>query len=289
MPRLTRFLAAPARMARGLATAAVVCTAEDPPARIPPLPASQPPPRFLLLDHGPGKREARHSLSSTQAPGSRVIAEVLPPDAHPRGAVALFDVFTRGHAELRRLPARGCEDAAVPLCRVLELGDAGPALPGVDGRWRVVAKGPDGSVNRLTWEWWADGPELAGRFDPDTDYRFAQVERGRRDGGRVAFFVQYIQDRYEITGTAAGEGWGGSWRKLGDDGHGTWSAERASHGTSGGNDPAPRRDPPRVLQRWARKSDGSVWHGLEGTVPPGDGWAMDGELGRAWKAGGVAP
>ena len=114
-------------------------------------------------------------------------------------------------------------------------------------------------------------------------FRSAHLERGSRDGGRVSFFVQYIQDRYEITGTSAGEGWAGSWRKVGEEGAGTWVAERAAEGMREGDSPAARRDEPVALNRWARKSDGAAWHGLEGEKPPGEGWVLDGQLGRAWR------
>lgn len=283
MQRVAGSLATAAGLAMAIATAPCPGIAAGPSTLAPATPGTGAPLRLLLLDLGADAREGRHRLSSTQAPGSRVIAEVLPPGSERRGSVALFDVFARGRAELRRLPAQGREDDATPLCRILERGNHDPATPEVDGRWRVVSRGSDGAVNRLTWEWWGDGRELAGRFDPDTDYRFAQLARGIHDGRRVAFLVHYIQDRYEVTGVATAGGWAGSWRKVGEDGHGTWNAERASPEEANAHAPSRQREPAVALRRWIKKSDGSAWHGLEGEVPPGDGWELDAELGRAWK------
>ena len=252
---------------------------------LPQAPDSRPSPgRWLLLDFGVGLGEGRHRLSLTQQPGSRVVAEVLPPGHAGPGTASLFEVFSKGHASVRRLPALGREDEAAPLCRVRVADQApGPMSPRahVEGLWRVTSRGPNGSVHRLAWEWWSDGRELAGRFDPNTDFRFAHILRGTNDGARVAFAVEYIQDRYDLTGHATTNGWAGTWTKRGENEAGTWTATTTSEdvqarsGEVGVGEPA-------SLRSWRRRGDGAFWVGLGAQRPGGDEWEDLGELGRAW-------
>lgn len=252
------------------------------------LAADPAPSPWLLLDLGPGKTEGRHGVASTPAPGSRVVAEVLPASGNGAGSVALFEEVVGVRPVVRRLPALGREGEAMVLCRVLERSGVGGAGPGVDGRWRVVSRGQDGAVHRLGWEWWSDGVRLAGRLDPEGDYRFAQLERGTNEAGRVAFAVQYIQDRYELRGRATERGWAGDWRKAGQEEAGTWVAERVPVDEAGaGAGPLRSAEAAVGLRRWARRLDGATWVGLEGEIPPGEGWVMDAELGRAWRWGGA--
>ena len=242
------------------------------------------PARLLLLDFGVGKAEGRHAVASTQAPGSRVVAEVLPASGGGVGSVALFEGVLGGRPVVLRLPELGREGEATVLCRVLERAGVGGTGPGVDGRWRVVSRGQDGAVHRLGWEWWSDGMRLAGRLDPDTDYRFAHLERGTNEAGRVAFAVQYIQDRYELWGDATARGWAGAWRKAGQEEAGTWTAERVLVGEMGaGAASLPPAGAALALRRWVRRPDGATWVGLGEDAPPGEGWDVDAELGRAWR------
>jgi len=246
--------------------------------------------RWLLLDRGMGLGEGRHRLCVTQEPGARVIAEVLPPGDPVEGSAALFEVHARGHASLRRLPGMGREDEAVVLCRVMDTvrADPGPwnvgERPAVEGRWRVVSRGSDGSVHRLAWEWWSDGRELAGRFDPDTDFRFAHILRGTNGAGRVAFTVEYIQDRYDVAGGATATGWAGTWTKRGESDAGTWTAERGDGERRVARDVEARRAEP--LHVWTRAVDGACWVGLGNDRPEGGGWGEPVVLGAAWRHGG---
>lgn len=247
--------------------------------------------RLLLLDRGMGLGEGRHRLCVTQEPGARVIAEVWPPEEAVEGSAALFEVHARGHASLRRLPGMGREDEAVVLCRVMDparadplLGNSGERQP-VEGTWRVLSRGSDGSVHRLRWEWWSDGRELAGRFDQDTDFRFAHMVRGTNGGGRVAFAVEYIQDRYDVVGGATATGWAGTWTKRGEPDAGTWTAERGDGKRRVVRDLDARRAEP--LRAWTREVDGACWVGLGNDRPPGAGWGEAVVLGKAWLHGGT--
>ena len=248
--------------------------------------------RLLLLDRGMGLGDGRHRLSVTQEPGARVIAEVWPPEEAIEGTAALFEVHARGRALLRRLPGVGREDEAVVLCRVMDparadplLGNSGERQP-VEGTWRVVSRGSDGSVHRLRWEWWSDGREMAGRFDPDTAFRCAHMGRGPTGGGRVAFAVEYMQDRYDVAGGATATGWAGTWTKRGEPDAGTWTAERNDDERRVARDLEARRAEP--LQAWTRVADGACWVGLGKDRPEGGGWGDPVSLGAAWRHEGRA-
>lgn len=253
-----------------------------------------PPPldgRLLLLDRGLGLGEGRHGLSVTQEPGTRVIAEVMAPRGSTPGAAALFEVVASDRASLRRLPAMGREDAAEPLCRVMAApgGSGGEVGEGrrdeVAGAWRVVSRGADGSVHRLGWEWWSDGRDLAGRFDPSSDFRFARILRGTNGGGRVAFTVEYIQDHYDVRGRATATGWSGTWTKRGEADTGTWTAARPDEGRDIGGLLEPRVAEP--LRAWRRAGDGASWVGLGKDRPTGEGWVAVTVLGAAWRHRGA--
>lgn len=245
------------------------------------------PGRWLLVDRGLGLGEGRHRLCLTNEPGSRVIGEVLGPGDPIGGTAALFEVHARGHASLRRLPAVGREDEAVALCRVMAAPQGGfergkpDEAPAVEGKWRVVSHGLDGAVHRLGWEWWSDGNGLAGRFDPGTDFRFAHMLRGTNGGGRVAFAVEYIQDRYDVSGGITANGWAGTWRKRGESDAGTWTAVRSGEEGRGARDVDARRAEP--LRAWTRVSDGACWVGLGNDRPEGVGWGEPVRLGAAWR------
>lgn len=216
-------------------------------------------------------------VGMTNVPRSVRVCSVVPPDAAGVGLVPLFVVERQEVRTLRRLPPRGQEQQFDPVAFVLPL-ETEPTVGAVSGRWRVVSKKEDGSVHRLTWEMAAAGKVVSGRFDPDTDYRFAHITDGTLIDGRLGFRVEYIEDRYDVTGKAGTEGWSGTWERPDGSERGRWSATRV----------LPEKSiplPPRAVPLWEWRKSGSleVWYGVEGQAPEGTGWDRNAPaLGRVW-------
>lgn len=217
------------------------------------------------------------TVAATSAVPSQRVCLVLPPVGWWEGAVPLFAVEQKGQMELRRLPLRGQEDQVDPLCFVLPLEEE-PESAQVAGRWSVVSRKPDGAVHRLSWEWTASATRLSGRFDPDTDFRFARMTDGLVLSNQVSFTVEYIQDRYLIRGTHGPSGWAGNWRRPDDSEAGVWTATRVVPEAKV-QWPATRA----VLREWRRPKVGEIWYTVGEERPPGPEWELSPRpLGRVW-------
>lgn len=216
-------------------------------------------------------------VGTSQVPAAVRVCSVVTPGAAGAGLVPLFVVERQEVRTLRRLPPKGQEQQFDPIAFVLPL-ETEPAVGAVSGRWRVVSKKEDGSVHRLTWEMAAAGKVVSGRFDPDTDYRFAHITDGTLIEGRLEFRVEYIEDRYEVRGEVGSDGWSGTWQRPDGSEKGHWSATRAQP-------EKPAQLPPRAVALWEWRKSGSpeVWYGVEGQAPEGTGWSRsDPALGRVW-------
>lgn len=216
-------------------------------------------------------------VGTTNVPGAFRVCGVVPPGGGAVGLVPLFMVERQGIDTLRRLPPKGQEQQFDPIGFVLPL-ETEQAAGAVSGRWRVVSKKEDGAVHRLTWEMAAAGKVVSGRFDPDTDYRFAHITDGSLVEGRLGFRVEYIEDRYQVTGVAGGDGWSGTWQRPDGSEKGQWTATRV---------PAEKEVelPSRAVGLWEWRQPGTpkVWYGVEGQAPGGTGWARtEPALGRVW-------
>ena len=216
-------------------------------------------------------------VGTTHVPGAVQVCRLVAPSAAGAGLVPLFTVDRQEVRALRRLPPKGQEQQFDPIAFVLPL-EMEPGVGAVSGRWRVVSKKEDGAVHRLTWELAAAGKVVSGRFDPDTDFRFAHVMDGTLIDGRLGFRVEYIEDRYEVTGVAGADGWSGTWRRPDGSEKGQWSATRV---------PLEMKVelPPRAVPLWEWRKSGSreIWYGVEGQAPDGTGWTRtEPALGRVW-------
>ncbi|HAV64754.1 MAG TPA: hypothetical protein DCY13_20600 [Verrucomicrobiales bacterium] len=143
----------------------------------------------------------------------------------PTGLVPVYAFERRGVYQLGRLPPRGRENFIEPLFFALAPGHDTNATR-IAGRWRVVATHREGSVSELGWELAVEGEKLAGRFDQNTDYRFAYVTEGVWRTNRIELKVDYINDRFEIGGGVTNGLAGGSWRRTDDGDSGSWTARR---------------------------------------------------------------
>lgn len=132
----------------------------------------------------------------------------------PPGLVPVFAVEKNGVTELRRLPARGQENFSAPL--FFALPAEGETNSGIAGRWEAAATRTDGSKHRLALELAVDGERVAGRFDQNTDYRFAFIESGLVRTNRLTLEVRYINDSYQLLLDAGAGRRKGRWRRTDD-------------------------------------------------------------------------
>lgn len=141
------------------------------------------------------------------------------------GLVPIFAVERHGITELRRRPPRGQENFSDPLFLAL------PAVTETEsaalaGRWHVRAEGADSQRHQLTWELTSEDGQVAGRFDPNSEYRFAFVTSGTWRSNRLELLVDYVNEHFTLVGALAGGKLGGSWTKSDDSQSGTWTADR---------------------------------------------------------------
>lgn len=156
--------------------------------------------------------ECFHAMESTEWPG---------------GLIPIFGFFTRGEFRLSRTPKTGWENLLEPIFFALPPVNETNAAP-LTGMWSVSAINPEGHTDQFNWELTTDGSRIAGRFDLNTDYRFATISRGAWDGSRLSLKVDHINDHFELTGRLAGDKFSGTWRKLEEFDGGRWTAWRTS-------------------------------------------------------------
>jgi hypothetical protein len=195
--------------------------------------------------------------------------------AWPEGLVPVFGVQVNGRFELRRLPLAGQENFTDPLFFVLPLAEE-PETTRIAGRWNCRSQGNQGSQHRLAFEFAVENGRVAGRFDQDTDYRFAFITGGTWQTNRVEFVVEYINDRYLVTGGWQGGHLAGAWRQQPEGDEGIWEATRPVSPAE-----LPPADATVPLYEW-RGSNGRRHYTTE-TKPGEPGWERTARpLGRVW-------
>ena len=143
----------------------------------------------------------------------------------PSGFVPIFAVEMTNHIELRRRPRRGKENATEPLFFALPPADE-PEAAKLAGRWEVEAIRYSGSKEYPVLELAIEGDLVSGRFDQNTDYRFAYVMGGTFRSNVLELRVEYINDAYIIQGAWRDGKMNGRWRRQDDSEQGPWEATR---------------------------------------------------------------
>lgn len=196
----------------------------------------------------------------------------------PAGLVPIFAVDLETHVELRRLPMKGRENFSEPLFFALPPAEELQAGR-ICGRWTLTSASRAGRRDRMALEIAVLGKQAAARLDQDTDFRFAFLTGGIWESNRVTFTVEYVNDRYALTGEEEAGILRGTWRQLPEGDDGVWEAKRP---TQTGR--IPSLDEVTPLFQWTRPADGRRKYLLEGKSP-GDGWVREErELCRVWKA-----
>jgi hypothetical protein len=192
------------------------------------------------------------------------------------GFVPIFAVEKAHGMELRRRALSGEENNSEPLFFALPPEDE-PDAGRIAGRWECVAtRGPD-SRNHLVWELAIEAGRISGRFDQNSEYRVAFLTGGAFRSNRIELNVEYLQDKYVLTGDWRDGRFRGDWRRTDDGERGTWEATRA---------PGPPLPVARMvrLYEWRRSPDNARDYAVEGVMLP-DGWTREPRpLCRVWRA-----
>jgi hypothetical protein len=173
----------------------------------------------------------------------------------PTGLVPIFGIEKTNGFELRRRPGRGKEKASEPLFFALPPEDE-PDAAKIAGRWELEAVRYSGSKEYPVWEVAVERDQVSGRFDQNTDYRFAYVMGGTFRSNALELRVEYINDAYIIHGTWRDGKMRGRWRRTDDSEEGPWEATR----------PTAQLPPNKSivsLFEWRRASDDSRRYSLE--------------------------
>jgi len=199
----------------------------------------------------------------------------------PSGLAPIFSVELNGKWELRRRPARGQENFTEPLFFGFAPVDE-PNAAKLNGYWTCHAASEEGSKNYPGMELMLDGERVAGRFDPNTDYRFAFITSGRFHADELELRVEYIKDSYVLNGKWSNGRIKGTWVKSDESDKGTWEGERAPASA------ATQLEQEKIkglvaLYEWRRPADDFKRYELEGKYPGKDWIRSERPLCRIWK------
>lgn len=145
----------------------------------------------------------------------------------PTGLVPIFAVELTNRVELRRRPRRGKENATEPLFFALPPRDE-PEAAKIAGRWDLEAIRYGGTKDFPVWELAVEGDQVSGRFDQNTDYRFAYLMGGTFRSNTLEVRVEYINDAYILQGTWNADAMKGRWHRADNSEEGPWQASRAA-------------------------------------------------------------
>ena len=186
------------------------------------------------------------------------------------GLVPIFAVEMTNYVELRRRPRRGKENATEPLFFALPPQDE-PEAGKVAGRWELEAVRFSGSKEYPIWELAIEGDQVSGRFDQNSDYRFAYLMGGTFRSNALELRVEYINDAYIIQGLWHDGRMKGRWRRVDDSEEGPWEASRVDAKLPGATN---------VINLYEWRRDNLRWYGTEKEKP---GWTRAARpLCRVW-------
>ncbi len=205
----------------------------------------------------------------------------------PPGMVPLFEIRKSKTYELRSRPRPGRESSSHPLFFAYPLPHD-TATSKLSGRWDVLSVDCEDTRNDYGWDFAVEGTNVMGRFDPDTDYRFAYVSGGTFVSNKLSLNVEYINQRYRITGVWNDGALNGVWRQRKESSRGTWHASRAN------TEMQPVTDGFDLvrLYEWRHRQTGVPRYSPEGTLEKSEWTRQEPPLGRVWirpRKGGPSP
>jgi len=173
----------------------------------------------------------------------------------PAGLVPIFAVENTNTLELRRRPRRGKENTTEPLFFALPPEDE-PDAAKLAGRWDLEAIRYGGTKEWPVLELAIEDDKVSGRFDQNTDYRFAYLAGGTFRSNLLELRIEYVNDAYLLRGTWHDGKLKGRWHRADDSESGPWEGTRP-----------PAKIPTNTntlrLYEWRRTSDDSRRYALE--------------------------
>ncbi len=202
--------------------------------------------------------------------------------AWPAGLVPIFGFERRGIFQLSRTPKTGWENLLDPVFFALPRADETNAHA-LAGGWSMKAVHEDGHSDELRWELTTEGEQVAGRMDPDTDYRFATVSGGTWTGNRLQLKVDYINDHFELSGRLVDGMLSGRWRRTDDGDRGEWRATRST--STPVVDASTFRIAP--LYEWTHRTSGLKRYSLDSTGVDSSWRRTEAPICRVWVTPGA--
>ena len=192
----------------------------------------------------------------------------------PAGMVPVFAVERTNRFELRRRPPRGQESFSSPLFFALPREDEHDARK-LAGHWEGTAHRPGGTRDYPAWELTLEGDVVAGRFDQNTEYRYAFVSGGTFRSNRLDLRVDYMNESWFLVADWTEGMLKGTWRRGDDSEQGSWEATR----------PQPFLPPGNAvpLFEWRRASDGARRYRLADETPGAEWERAPRPLCRVWR------
>jgi hypothetical protein len=187
------------------------------------------------------------------------------------GMAPVFQIERTNRFELRRRPLRGQENFTQPLFFGLPLEDETEA-PKLAGHWEAVAERDAGRKDFPGFEFAVEADQVAGRFDQDTEYRYAYVSGGTFRSNRLELRIDYMNESWLLAGIWSEGKLKGTWRRADDAEKGAWEATRQEVRLPKGERVA--------LYEWRRESDGERRYRIES---PGAEWRRERAVCQVWK------
>ena len=188
----------------------------------------------------------------------------------PPGMVAIFQVERTNRYELRRRPLRGQANYTEPLFFAFPLEDEEDAMK-LAGHWEGFALRHGGTKDYPAFEFAVEGEQVSGRFDQNTEYRYADIWGGTLRSNRLELRVDYMNEFWFLDGELSGGKIKGTWRRGDNAEKGPWEATRKNAMA-----PMGQLVP---LYEW-RRGDARFY----GITTPGEDWMrVERPLCRVWR------
>ena len=193
------------------------------------------------------------------------------------GLVPIYIRRSDNTFSLHRRPKRGQENSTEPFFFGLPLSSETNAMM-IAGRWECEATHVDGARDYYAWDLTLAGDDLVGRFDQNTDYRFAYVTGGTFRSERLILNIDYVTNQYRVTGDYRDGSLVGRWEQITGADHGEWFGKRPTS-----NWKFPDESGALLLFEWKKKDGSSIRRYVTKPPSPESEWERVGEaICRVW-------
>jgi hypothetical protein len=145
------------------------------------------------------------------------------PNRRRAGLIPIYALGTGREFRLSTQPRPGEEAWALPAFYAFA-SEQNPAQLPLDGGWRCLGHMPTGTQHDFGWELRTDGTNVAGRFDPDSVFRVANIEGGTFRDSELVLRISHAGARYAAQARVSEGAMEGTWKRLDEEESGTWSA-----------------------------------------------------------------